>query len=87
MLPVRHPVTNRLGGWRAALAMLPRVYITVIMASSSTVMSDQLDQQPVCSVTEGYDFTGNDLLGPDGKPAPQHCPDGPGACCSMCARK
>ena len=29
------------------------------------------------------DFTGNDLLGPSGKPLPQPCPGGPSACCDM----
>jgi hypothetical protein len=36
-----------------------------------------------CDVTHGYDFNGNDLLGPNGRPAPQNCSAGPGACCDM----
>ena len=36
-----------------------------------------------CDVTRGYDFDGNDLLGPDGRPAPQNCSAGPGAYLNM----
>ena len=53
----------------------------------ATVRRTTAAAQPTCAVTEGYDFDGNDLLGPDGKPDPQPCPDGPGACCTMCAQK
>ena len=39
-----------------------------------------------CAVIEGWDLTGNDLLGADGKPSPQPVAD-PGACCDLCASK
>ena len=39
-----------------------------------------------CALTEGYDFNGNDLLGPSGKPQPQPVAD-PAACCELCATK
>ena len=40
-----------------------------------------------CTIIEGWDLTGNDLLGRSGKPLPQPCPGGPGDCCEMCATK
>jgi hypothetical protein len=40
-----------------------------------------------CTIIDGWDLTGNDLLGPNGKPAPQPCEGGPGDCCDMCATK
>ena len=42
-----------------------------------------VEAHATCDVTHGYDFDGNDLLGPDGRPAPQNCSAGPGACCDM----
>ena len=39
-----------------------------------------------CSLILGYDLYGNDLLGPDGKPAPQNV-SGPAACCDLCSTK
>lgn len=43
-------------------------------------------QTATCDITRGFDFTGNDLVGPDGKPRPQPSAD-PGACCDMCIHK
>ncbi len=39
-----------------------------------------------CNLILGYDLYGNDLLGPDGKPAPQNV-SGPAACCNLCSTK
>ena len=39
-----------------------------------------------CTLTAGFDFTGDDLLGPNGKPAPQPSKS-PADCCNLCASK
>ena len=39
-----------------------------------------------CSLILGHDLYGNDLLGPDKKPAPQNV-SGPAACCDLCSTK
>lgn len=54
--------------------------LVVGLRSNSPVFAAQ------CSLILGHDLYGNDLLGPDKKPAPQNV-SGPAECCDLCSTK
>jgi hypothetical protein len=69
-------------------AVAPRLtlFLQVGLLVLHSVASQQ-QQQPTCAITEGFDFTGNDLLCANGRPCPKPGCANAGVCCSMCAKK
>ena len=61
--------------------------MAALLCSALLLLCAAGSPQPQCTMVQGYDLYGHDLLGPDGKPAPQPCPGGPAACCAMCSAK
>lgn len=64
-----------------AIMMPPLLPLSIFLGAATAMGVDTK-----CSLTDGYDFNGNDLLGPNGKPAPQPVAN-PAACCDLCASK